>query len=177
MAPWYQSQCSMGRWMSLTARWRVPHPVRPKVNYGSKVLWSWQCPEISSYQFAKIGRYGQGLPPVMLNFEYPEAVMVETGSLKLFQNRPGPVQGKCCLKNVENFDLTLFWYSPTYQQNWILQKPAIFDLNHNSEGWIRACGFALFIVTKPHFSGLRFDNKIEDRINCIYPFGICNKYI
>jgi hypothetical protein len=51
----------------------------------------------------------------MLNFEYPEAVMVETGSLKLFQNRPGPAQGKCCLKNVENFGLTLFWYSPTYQ--------------------------------------------------------------
>jgi hypothetical protein len=48
----------------------------------------------------------------MLNFEYPEAVMVETGSLKLFQNRLAPVQGKCCLKNAENFDLTLFWYSP-----------------------------------------------------------------
>src|SRR5210317_1072989 len=44
-----------------------------------------------------------------------EAVMVETGSLKLYQNRPGPVQGKCCLKNVKNFGLTLFWYSPTYQ--------------------------------------------------------------
>jgi hypothetical protein len=42
-----------------------------------------------------------------------EAVMVETGSIKLYQNRPGPVQGKCCLKNVENFCLTLFWYSPT----------------------------------------------------------------
>jgi len=39
--------------------------------------------------------------------------MVETGSLKLFQNRPGPVQEKCCLENVENFNLTLFWYSPT----------------------------------------------------------------
>jgi hypothetical protein len=36
--------------------------------------------------------------------------MVETGSLKLFQNRLRPAQGKCCLKNVENFDLTLFWY-------------------------------------------------------------------
>jgi hypothetical protein len=27
-------------------------------------------PEISSYQVAKVGHYGQGLPPVMLNFEY-----------------------------------------------------------------------------------------------------------
>jgi hypothetical protein len=43
--------------------------------------------------------------------------MVETGSLKLYQNRPGPAQGKCCLKNVENFDLILFWYSPTDRQN------------------------------------------------------------
>jgi len=25
--------------------------------------------EISSYQFARVGHYGQGLPPVMLNFE------------------------------------------------------------------------------------------------------------
>ena len=67
---------------------------------------------------SKSGVYGQGLPPVMLNFEYAETVMVETGSLKLYQNRPGPVQGKCCLKNAENFGLTLFWYSPTYRQNW-----------------------------------------------------------
>jgi hypothetical protein len=50
----------------------------------------------------------------MLNFEYHEAVMVETGSLKIYQNRLGPAQGKCCLENVENFCLTLFWYSPTY---------------------------------------------------------------
>jgi hypothetical protein len=41
----------------------------------------------------KSGVYGQGLPPVMLNFEYPEAVMAKTGSLKLYQNRLGPVQG------------------------------------------------------------------------------------
>jgi hypothetical protein len=27
-------------------------------------------PEISSYQIAKVGHYGQGLQPVMLNFEY-----------------------------------------------------------------------------------------------------------
>jgi hypothetical protein len=27
-----------------------------------------------------------------------EAVMVKTGSLKLYQNRPGSVQGECCLK-------------------------------------------------------------------------------
>jgi len=40
--------------------------------------------------------------------------MVETGSLKRFQNRPGPVQEKCCLKKGEIFGLTLFWYSPTY---------------------------------------------------------------
>jgi hypothetical protein len=40
--------------------------------------------------------------------------MAETGSLKIYQNRLGPVEGKCCLKNVENFGLTLFWYSPTY---------------------------------------------------------------
>jgi hypothetical protein len=45
-----------------------------------------------------------------------EAVMAKTGSIKIYQNRPGPVQGKCCLKNVENFDLTLFWYSQTYRQ-------------------------------------------------------------
>jgi hypothetical protein len=38
--------------------------------------------------------------------------MAETGSLKLFKNRPGSVQEKCCLKIEENFDLTLFWYSP-----------------------------------------------------------------
>ena len=42
-----------------------------------------------------------------------ETVMVETGLLKLFQSRPGPAQGECCLENVMNFDLTLFWYSPT----------------------------------------------------------------
>jgi hypothetical protein len=30
------------------------------------------CPEISSYQFVKIGRYGRGLPPVRLNFDYLE---------------------------------------------------------------------------------------------------------
>ena len=130
MAPWYQSQCATVRWMPLTARWRVPHPVRPKSNYGSKVLWSGEWLEISSYQIAKIGRYGQGLPPVMLNFEYPEAVMVETGSLKLFQNRPGPAQGKCCLKYVENFGLTLFWYSPTYLQFWISKMLVIFILYH-----------------------------------------------
>jgi len=47
-------------------------------------------------------------------------VMVETGSLKRFQNRLGPVQEKCCLENVENFSLTLFWYSPT---NDIFAKP------------------------------------------------------
>jgi hypothetical protein len=46
--------------------------------------------------------------------------MAETGSLKLFENRPGPVQGKCCLKNVEDFDLTLFWYSPTYPHQAII---------------------------------------------------------
>ena len=60
MASWLQSQCSIDRWMSLTARWRVPHPVRPKTNYDSKVLWSWMCPEISSYQSVKIGRMGRG---------------------------------------------------------------------------------------------------------------------
>ena len=26
------------QWLSLTACWRVPHPVRPKTNYDSKVL-------------------------------------------------------------------------------------------------------------------------------------------
>jgi hypothetical protein len=48
--------------------------------------------------------------------------MAETGTLKIYQNRLGPVQGKCCLENVENFCLTLFWYSPTYQQNKSLPK-------------------------------------------------------
>jgi len=42
-----------------------------------------------------------------------EDMMAESGSLKLYQNRPGPVQRKCCLKKVENIGLTLFWYSPT----------------------------------------------------------------
>jgi len=42
-------------------------------------------------------------------------VKVKTGSIKLYKNRPGPEQGECCLKNVEIFDLTLFWY-PTYQR-------------------------------------------------------------
>jgi len=48
--------------------------------------------------------------------------MAETGSLKLFKNRPGPAQGKCCLKNVGDFDLTLFWYSPTYAHQAIIQN-------------------------------------------------------
>jgi hypothetical protein len=43
--------------------------------------------------------------------------MAETGSLKIYQNRPGSAQGKCCLGNMENFCLTLFWYSPTYLLN------------------------------------------------------------
>ena len=34
----FQSLRSISRRMSLTARWRVPHSVRPKNNYGSKVL-------------------------------------------------------------------------------------------------------------------------------------------
>jgi len=64
----------------------------------------------------------------MLNFEYPETVMVETGSLKLFQNRPGPAQGKCCLKYVENFGLTLFWYSPTNRNS-----AQIADINYKNQ--------------------------------------------
>jgi hypothetical protein len=39
--------------------------------------------------------------------------MVENGSLKLYQNRPGPEQGECCLKKGEKKCLTFFWYSPT----------------------------------------------------------------
>jgi hypothetical protein len=64
----------------------------------------------------------------MLNFEYAETVMVETGSLKLYQNRPGPVQGKCCLKNVKNFGLTLFWYSPTNRK-----LASIADINYKNQ--------------------------------------------
>jgi hypothetical protein len=48
--------------------------------------------------------------------------MAETGSLKLFKNRPGSVQEKCCLKKMEIFDLTLFWYSPTYPNIYMLLK-------------------------------------------------------
>ena len=100
--------------------------------------------------------------------------MVETGSLKLFQNRLGPAQGKCCLENMENFCLTLFWYSPTKYNYQAAKFFVIFDLNHNSEGCIQAYGFALLIFVKPHFSGLWFDTKTEGGISYIYPFHICN---
>jgi hypothetical protein len=56
--------------------------------------------------------------------------MAETGSLKLYQNRPGPVREKCCLENVEIFCLTLFWYSPTYRQKLEAQKTC--DIIHPS---------------------------------------------
>ena len=61
MATWYLSQCSMNKWMSLTARWRVPHPVRPKINYGSKVLWSWESVQRSRHtSLPRSGVVGRG---------------------------------------------------------------------------------------------------------------------
>ena len=59
------SQCSTDRWMSLTARVRVPNPVR-----SASLIMALRCsdpgriPEILSYQAAKVGQYGQGSPPV-----------------------------------------------------------------------------------------------------------------
>ena len=35
-------------------------------------------------------------------------------------------------------------------------------------------GCALLIFSKPHFSGILFDNKAEAAINFIYPFDTCN---
>ena len=63
-----------------------------------------------------------------------ETVMAKTGSLKIYQNRLRSAQGNCCLGNVENFYLTLFWYSPTYRYFWNPEKSLIFDLYHNPKG-------------------------------------------
>jgi hypothetical protein len=49
----------------------------------------------------------------------------------------------------------------------------ILDLYHNSEGWIRTSGFALFIALKPHFSGLWFDSRFKNAIGSRYPYHIC----
>ena len=38
-------------------------------NYGPEVLLIWKIQELLLYQYAKAGHYGQGLPPVTLNFE------------------------------------------------------------------------------------------------------------
>ena len=59
--------------------------------------------------------------------------MAETGTLKIYQNRPGPVQGKCCLENMENFCLTLFWYSPTKYKYQAAKIPAIFHFDHKCQ--------------------------------------------
>jgi hypothetical protein len=57
------------KWMPLMALARVPTlSVRPLImalRYFDPI----DIIEISSYQLARVGRYGQGLPPVMLNFE------------------------------------------------------------------------------------------------------------
>src|SRR5210317_1260003 len=63
--------------------------------------------------------------------------------------------------------------SPINRYFWNPKKPAIFDLNHNLEGWIRTSGLALFIALKPHFSGLWFDSRFKNAIGCMYPFQIC----
>jgi hypothetical protein len=53
------SQCSIDRWMSLTARVRMPNPVRP-----TSLIMAQRCfdpgriPEILSYQAAKVGHEG-----------------------------------------------------------------------------------------------------------------------
>ena len=101
--------------MSLTARWRVPHPVRPKTNYDSKVLWSWICPEISSYQSVKIGRMGRGYHLLGWTLNIWNCNGWNRFN-KTWKNRHGSVQGKCCQK-IRGFScLTLFWYSPTHQR-------------------------------------------------------------
>ncbi len=67
--------------------------------------------------------------------------------------------------------------SPTKRYISGLKIFVISVLYPNIGGWIRAYGFAHFIVPKPHLSGSWFDTKTEDAINCIYPFGICNNFI
>jgi hypothetical protein len=60
--------------------------------------------------------------------------MAKTGSIKIYQNRLGPAQGRCCLKNVEIFDLTLFWYSPTKHNYHLFRKSVIYVLYPNIGG-------------------------------------------
>jgi hypothetical protein len=96
----------------------------------------------------------------MLNFEYPEAVMVETGSLKLFQNRLEPVQGKCCLKNVEIFCLTLFWYSPTYRY---------FSISENVLIYLDICNFSVAATTS-NLSPIDKDSAINGSVFFLVSF-------
>jgi hypothetical protein len=57
--------------------------------------------EIPSYKVAKIGHYGRGLSPVMLNFEY-----LKLGWLRpvqwSFENRHRSAQEECCLKYIRD---------------------------------------------------------------------------
>jgi len=64
-----------------------------------------------------------------------------------------------------------------FRHDWadFIQNPfRIFVCNHNSEGWIQAYGFALFIFPKLHSSGFRFDSGRKNEIGCMYQFDICN---
>jgi hypothetical protein len=102
--------------MSLTAHCRVPHPVRP-----NSLLWLQgtlilETPEISSYQIAKVGHDGQGLPPVMLNFEYLKLGWFRTVQLSLEKIPFSGIQGECCLEKGENFSLIFVWYFAIYRR-------------------------------------------------------------
>jgi hypothetical protein len=63
--------------------------------------------------------------------------MVENASLKLYQNRPGPEQGECCLKKGEKKCLTLFWYSPTDMENMRPEKITDIGYIHNSTVYLQ----------------------------------------
>jgi len=64
--------------------------------------------------------------------------------------------------------------TPTYLYFWISKNAVILILYHNSKGWIRAYGFALFIFSKSHFSGIRFDTRFKNEIRYRYPYRIWN---
>ena len=59
---------------------------------------------------------------------------------------------------------------PTYRRFWTSGKLAIFNLYHNSEGWIQTYEFTLFVVAKPQFSSLQFDSGFKNAIRFRYPY-------
>ena len=111
----YQSLCSISEWMSWTACWRVPHPVRPKNQLWLQGTLILEMSRDLVIPVCQNRACGQGLPPVRLNFEHLELQWWNRFN-KTWKNRHGSVQGKCCQKIREIFCLTLFWYSPTHQR-------------------------------------------------------------